>query len=258
VFFGELFVRNWALLRPKKNHGGLPLKMLVNNLKMMRTFLVFVGAFLFSFKAFCQLDTVAEIPHGKWGFGMELGPCTGMYFLSGDAKGKISEGWCYANVGLTLSYAKFHFMLQTGGVSGSVKEELAYGPEWKKGNRFGTAHLQLSVGYELLATRYFNIIPFVSGGFTAFNTQPDSTHAKGIATRFTPSYAAGTAFDLKMNFPVFKRKRDPDVVYTRSYLYLRLLTGIYPTYFQNPLGINGSMYFVNLSVGFYASGRPAK
>lgn len=225
---------------------------------MIRTSLILALTLLCSVPAYCQADTVETEKESKWGFGGELGPCTGIYFLSGDAKQKLSEGWCYANAGVIISYSRVHFMLQVGGVSGSIREELSYGPEWKKENHFGSSNLQLSVGYELLNEKHLNIIPFVTGGMTAFNTRPDSTGSRGVATRFVgPSYAIGTAFDFKLNFPMFKKNRKPSVVYTMGYLYLRVMTGIYPTYFH-PLDMNGGLGFVNVSLGFYASGRHAK
>lgn len=204
---------------------------------------------------YAQSDSLQKPRASHWGFGMELGPCTGKYFLTGEAKQYISEG-CIANVSITISYDKFHFIMQLGGISGSIKNELSHGLEWKMGNNFGSSHLQLSFGYELLSTRRLNIIPFASGGMTVFNTRLDTTGSFGAGhSRWSASYSVGSAFDFKMNFPLFKKNREPGVDHGRAYLYFRVLTGIYPNYFRQQLGINGSMYFVNLSVGFYVSGR---
>lgn len=222
---------------------------------MKRTLLIFLLTIFFASTAFCQTDTTKTYGYGKWGIGAELGPCTGMYFLTGNSKDKLNEGWCYANVGLTVSCKKFHYMLQLGGVSGSLKEDLLYGQDWKKGNSFGSVNLQLGIGYELLNTRYFNIIPFVSGGMKAFNTGPVDSPARPTATHFMPSYSAGTAFDFKINFPVREKYRFPGYEYEVQYLYFRVLTGVYPAYFYDPLKVNGSLYFVNLSIGGYYKHR---
>jgi|GEM_PF-6558144 len=202
---------------------------------MKRSILIFLAALVCSTAVSGQTDsTEAYIP--KWGFGMAFSPCTGMYFLTGHSKEKLSEGWCFANVGMTISYSKLHFTLEFGGLSGSLKEELSYGQAWKKDNRFGSTNLQLSTGYELLDKKYFRILPYVTTGMTVFNTKFDSTGAKPALTRWMPSVAVGTAFDFKINWQC---------------LYLRAATGIYPAYFY-PLKMNGALCYVNLGIGFYA------
>jgi len=203
---------------------------------------------------FGQTDSVPTREFGKWGGGLDVG---GGMFLSGASKGMINDGLTYINAGLTVSYSKFHFMLQTGGMAGSLKRELAYSPEWKQGNRFSSTHHQLSVGYELLCTRHFNILPFASGGMVKFSTPSEIEDADWIDTRYAPMYSVGAAFDFKINAPT-KKNREPDAEYETSYYYFRLMTGVYPGYFQNPLGMKGAMCFVNLSVGFYGSGRRGK
>lgn len=194
---------------------------------------------------------MTEYDYGNWGVGAELGPCTGMFFLTGNSSQVIQDGWCYANIGLTFSYKKFHYTLRTGGIAGSIKKDLDFGENWNKGNNFGSSHLQLSVGYELLNRKWINIIPFASGGLVAFNTSSDGLEPKPNTTNKRPSYSIGTAFDFKINIPVKERNQFPGYEYLRQYLYFRMLTGIYPTYFQNPLDIKGSMYFINLSIGAY-------
>lgn len=204
--------------------------------------------------AFGQTETTETHERGHWGVGVELGPCSGMYFLTGQANKSLNHGWCYANVGLTVTYKKYHFILQTGGISGSIQNDLSIGQEWKKDNNFGSVNLQLAAGYQLLNTKWFNIIPFVSGGATVFNTGPDVDNAKKTTSRWSPSYSIGSAFDFKVNFPVSKRNRFPGHEYVRQYLYLRLITGISPTYFDLQLDMKGAMYFVNLSIGGFYSG----
>jgi hypothetical protein len=208
-------------------------------------------------QAYAQIDTTkTEYDYGNWGIGAELGPCTGLFFLTGNAATQLNDGWCYANVGITFSYKKLHYILQTGGISGSIKEDLNFGENWNNGNFLGSAHLQLSVGYELLNTKRFNILPFVSGGITAFSSSSDNLFPKPKSTNWTPSYSIGTAFDFKINFPVKEKNQFPGYEYAKQYLYFRILTGVYPTYFRNPLDINGSMYFINLSIGGYI--KPGK
>ena len=198
-----------------------------------------------------QYDSSTTYDYGIWGIGAELGPCTGMFFLTGNANEMLNDMWCYANVGVTFSHKRTHFIVQTGGISGSIKESLGLGPEWKKGNHFGSVNLQLSLGYELLNTKHFNIIPFLSGGITAFNTQVDSIDAIGTSTNWTPSYSFGSAFDFKINFFRKKKHQFPGHEFETRYLYFRLITGMYPTYFNRALDIHGAMYFVNLSVGVF-------
>ena len=136
----------------------------------------------------------------------------------------------------------------------TIKEDLSFDTNWKKSNQFGSSNLQLLSGYQLLNKRHFNIIPFITLGATAFNTQPQDNSIKGASTNFRPSYSLGAAYDLKINFAVKKRNQFPGYEHVVQYMYFRLITGVYPTYFQTQLKLNGSMYYANLSVGFYAKG----
>ncbi|MBK9149243.1 MAG: hypothetical protein IPM12_15665 [Flavobacteriales bacterium] len=207
---------------------------------------------LLGIKTYSQSDTAdAEYDYGNWGVGAELGPCTGIFLLTGNAANMVQDGWCYANAGLTFSYRKVHYILQTGGISGSIISDLNYGENWNEGNGLGSTHLQLSVGYELLNTKRFTIIPFVSGGLKAFNSSSNSSEPKRESTNWIPSFSVGTAFDFKIHFPIKEKNQFPGHEYVTQYLYFRVLTGVYPAYFQNPLDIRGSMYFINLSIGGY-------
>lgn len=200
-----------------------------------------------SLSSFCQ-DTLQTYTYGKWGLGAELGPCTGMFFLTGDSKQKINDGWCYANVGLILSHNKFHYMVQTGGISTKLNDSIPYGELWKKGNHVGSVHLQLSVGYELINTKLINIIPFASGGLKSFSVDEGSDGAF-THTKMKPSYSVGFAFDFKIISPVKEKNKFSGSEYEVQYFYVRILTGVYPNYLENSLNVNGSMYYVNLSLG---------
>ncbi|MBL0262285.1 MAG: hypothetical protein IPQ05_00130 [Leptospiraceae bacterium] len=191
---------------------------------------------------------------GKWGLGAELGPCTGMFFLTGDSKQKINDGWCYANVGLIMSYNKFHYMLQIGGISATLNDSIPFGDLWKKDNHIGSVHLQLSVGYELVNTKLVNVIPFASGGSKSFSTDEGSGNDYS-RTKMKPSYSLGFALDFKINSPVKEKNKFPGSEYVVQYFYVRILSGIYPNYLDNSLNVNGSMYFVNLSTGGYFKPR---
>jgi hypothetical protein len=199
-----------------------------------------------------KTDSVPTWEFGKWGGGLEVG--AGVFFISGAAKGSMEDGMTYGSVALTISYTKFHFMLQTGSIAGNLRQDLEYGPEWKQGQWYSSAHHQLSVGYELVCTKNFNVVPLVSGGIVRFGTRTNAEENVWVDSRYSPTYSVGAAFDFKMNSPL-KKNREPGREYTMNYVYFRLATGIYPTYFKNPLGLSGSMYFANLSVGFYVGGR---
>lgn len=139
-------------------------------------------------------------------------------------------------------------------MSCTQKADLQFEPNWKKNNQFGSSNLQLLTGYYLLNKKHFNIVPFVTVGATAFNSRPDSTGAMGASTNLFPSYSFGVAYDFKMNLPVKKKNQFPGYEHIVQYMYFRLLTGAYPTYFQTPLKLNGGMYYINLSLGIYYKG----
>jgi hypothetical protein len=217
----------------------------------LRHFFSYVIAFLLSSNLFGQSDTIATSTGSKWGIGLEFGPCTGWFFATGEASQKINDGWCYANVGATFSWKRIHYTFHIGGLSGSLDEDLDYGTDWKKTNRFGSSHLQLSAAYEWVNTKHFNVMPFLNAGLVAFNSGPDSIAANPTATGWLPTASLGTIFDLKLNLPVLPKNRSEDYEYGNQYYYLRIITGVYPAYFRNPFRLNGSMYFISLNLGFY-------
>jgi hypothetical protein len=220
---------------------------------MKKKFIILILTIFQSITVFCQADTLHLKP-GRIGIGAELGPCTGKFFLTGDADKKLNSGWCYANVGITGSFNKIYFAIQMGGLSSSQKADLTFNDKWKENNGFTSTNFQLLTGYHLLNKRHFNIIPFVTLGTTAFNTLPKDKSITGASTNFQPSYSVGAAYDLKLNFPVKKRNQLPGQEHIVQYMYLRLLSGVYPTYFQTQLKLNGAMYYINLSIGCYIKG----
>src|ERR1700740_63335 len=130
-------------------------------------FFILLGLVSFS-NLFCQLDTINNYKSGKLGVGAELGPSSGAYFLTGSSKNKINNG-SFSNVAFIFSYNKLHFTGRLGGISGSIKETILGNPNWNKGSSLWTSHIELAVGYQLLNTKRFNIIPYIGGGLQGFN-----------------------------------------------------------------------------------------
>ena len=205
---------------------------------------------MFNLTTLGQIDSI-EIDKGdNVGYGIEIGPCTVLFLLTGSSKDKLNDGWCFANVGFYFKYNRFHYILHTGGISSSIKENLTFSENWDEENRFGSLNLELSVGYELFNNRYFNIIPYLSGGLKSFNTRYDSINAEVTKTNLKLSYSLGTAFDFKIDLPIKEENKFLRFSKDNPYLYFRALTGVYPNYLKSPLRINGSLFFINLSLGY--------
>lgn len=141
--------------------------------------------------------------------------------------------------------------MHAGGVSATLKDSLPYGLHWKKGNDFGYAHLQLSIGYEWINTKRINIIPFVSGGLKSFRVTEKDNDDESSKTKMTPSYSIGFALDFKINSPVKVKNKFPGSEYEIQYFYVRILSGVFPNYFENPLNVGGMLYYINLSIGAF-------
>lgn len=214
-------------------------------------FLACLSLILCSSNLFSQSDSIQSDEDANWGIGMEFGPCTGWFFATGESDQKINDGSCYANAGATFSWKRIHYTFHIGGLSASLEEDLNYGTDWNKNNRFGSSHLQISAAYELVNTRHFNVMPFLNGGLVAFSSGTDSTASNPSNTGWLPSASLGTIFDLKWNAPLLPKNRSEDYEYGGAYYFLRVITGVYPAYFRNPFRLNGSMYFVSLNIGFY-------
>ena len=197
-------------------------------------------SFLCSTNSYCQTDS-SNTYKNKLLCGIEIGPATGLFFLTGNAKQQVNEGWCYANVGITLTYNRFQLMLQTGGITTTIKENLVYGQDWIKDYKIGSVNFQSSLGYQVVCNKSINVIPFITGGCKNFKAWDDKTNEGPGETKYTFTYALGSTIDYKIYAPHFG--------YGLVYFYLRILTGIYPNYFENPLKTNGNLYFINLSIG---------
>lgn len=210
---------------------------------MNRLILLFLS--LFSTTILAQSDST-EFIKGSRGIGFDFGPCTGIGSLYGDA-GAFIKPECHVNVGLIYIRNKIHYVARLGALEGEIKKDLAFNDKWKKGNGFQSTNLELALGYHWIDIKRFNVIPFISGGvkyFNSYNSETDkSTSLNGLF-----SYGASLAIDYKIHFPI-KDKNDPCSKITQQYLYLRLLSGIYPNFYRNEVDINGGMTFINLTIG---------
>ncbi len=228
------------------------------------TKLVFTLFFIIQFHGlYCQTNTTetdsTKYGYGKWGLGFDFGPCSGFYFLYGTPKNKI-KCECIVNIGLIFSYKKMHYAFRYMPTEGTLQKSLDYGQKWEKGNRFQSSNFELAIGYELLNKKVFNIIPIGSVGLLSFKTRSADNKKLLASTKYHFSWSVGTAFDFKLRTPALKKnkaKYSPESLkYNVSYWYLRVLTGIYPTYFQNPFDMNGGLYYFSISIGGHM--KPAK
>jgi hypothetical protein len=196
---------------------------------------------------------VETYDYGKLGIGFDFCPCTGLYYLYGTPKDKIKPE-CIVNLGLTVSQNKIHYMFRLRPTEGALKQNLAYGQEWKEGNSFKSLNIELAAGYELLNKRIFNIIPIASVGLLSFTTIPNNENELSTSTKTYLSWSLGTAFDLKLNMPIREKNRFPGYEYVVQYFNLRILTGISPTYFKVPFDMNGGLFYISASISGYFKG----
>lgn len=210
--------------------------------------LVLVTLFVYS-----QQDTV-RFDYGRSGIGAELGPCTGLGFLYGNSQESINCD-CFANVGVIYTHNKMHYSIRMAGMSGFLKDDLDFGTEWRKNYDFNSMNLEMSVGYQILDIKRFNIIPMITGGLKSFNIRED-VGEDVTKTNYYGTISFSSAIDIKFHLPVKEKNKCPGSEYTIQYLYIRLIGGIYPNYFKNPFGLDGGIYYFNLSLGAYY--RPRK
>ena len=197
------------------------------------------------FTLFVQKYFIMESEPGQWGLGFDFGPCTGAFFLSASAERKISPG-CFANIGFIISYKKLHYMVRVGGLSGSIRETFVSNPGWKKGRTFNSGYGEMTVGYELIFSKFINIIPVITAGATSFASGSDDPPERlGTSTYFT--WGTGLALDLKLNQK--SKFWIPGEEYLVQYWYLRILAKIYPGYFQAPFDMTGNMYVLSFNIG---------
>ena len=184
---------------------------------------------------------------GDWGVGFDFGPCTGLGATFGDAREYIDPE-CHVNIGLIFIKNKIHYNARLSAMSGGVRKDLEFNTGWKEDNSFQSTNLDLAVGYHLIDSRRFNIIPFLSAG-VKYHAFSDNDLDQSYSTVGTFSYGASLAIDYKIHFPVKEKNKYPGSDFTQQYLYIRLLGGVYPNHYSNHLNLNGGLTFINLTIG---------
>jgi len=215
--------------------------------------LVFILILIFgSFLTYCQTDSIT-FDYGRNGIGADLGPCTGLGFMTGNAKENFHCD-CFANIGIIYSRDKIHYILRMTGMSGNLKKDLSFGSEWKQNYDFNSMDFELAMGYQVIDIKRFNVIPMISGGLKSFNVR-ENYEANVTRTKFTGTISAALAIDLKLHSPIKAKNKYPGSDFTIQYWYIRLIGGIYPQYFDKPLDVNGGIYYLNISIGGYFKPR---
>ena len=193
-----------------------------------------------------QTDSL-EFSKGDWGIGFDFGPCTGFGSVYGDAKDYINTE-CHVNIGLIFIKNKIHYNARLNVMTGGLKNDLEFDNDWENDNSFQTTNLDLALGYHLIDSRRFNVIPFLSSGVKYHNTfnkhNDESTSLEGLF-----SFGASLAIDYKFHFPIREKNKYPGSDYTQQYLYLRLLGGIYPNHYSQKLDISGGLTYLNFTIG---------
>lgn len=193
-----------------------------------------------------QSDSL-EFRKGDWGIGFDFGPCTGFGSIYGDAKNYISPE-CHVNIGLIFIKDKIHYNARLSVMTGELKKDLEFDNNWNKESSFQSTNLDLALGYHLIDSRRFNVIPFLSVGSKYFNSfEKDLDQSNSVGGFF--SYGASLAVDYKIHFAVKEKNRYPGSDFTQQYLYIRVLGGVYPNHYSNVLNLYGSLTFINFTIG---------
>ena len=193
-----------------------------------------------------QSDSL-EFSKGDWGIGFDFGPCTGFGSIYGDAEEYINPE-CHVNIGLIFIKNKIHYNARLSVMTGGIRKDFDFDSNWKNENSFQSTNLDLALGYHLIDSRRFNVIPFLSLGVKYFNSFDKYLDQSNSIGGFF-SYGASIAIDYKIHFPVKEKNKYPGSDFTQQYLYIRLLGGVYPTHYLNDLNLKGGLTFINFTIG---------
>lgn len=184
---------------------------------------------------------------GDWGVGFDFGPCTGIGSSYGEARKYISND-CHVNIGLIFIKKKIHYVARLEATTGKLLKSLEFDNKWKQHNGFQSTNLELALGYHLVDIKRLNIVPFISSGVKYFNTY-NSKNDVSYSLNGMFNYGLSLAIDYKIHFPIRSKNEYPGSKFTQQYLYIRLLGGIYPNYYNKTLNLKGGMTFLNLTIG---------
>lgn len=210
---------------------------------------------LIPFSLFGQSDS-SKFDYGIFGIGAEMGPATGMGFIYGESKDFVKNG-NFANVAVNFTNKKQYYSLKMGGLSTEIKKDMSYGEDWKEDYMLSSLNFELGFGYHLINSKRFNVIPILSGGIKSINTR-EGVGDDVIATDYVGMFSASIATDVKFHIKTKEANRYPGYEYTVQYWYIRVLNGICPNYFSNPLKMDGGVYYFNISLGIYYKPRLIK
>lgn len=97
----------------------------------------------------------------------------------------------------------------------------------------------------------------ITGGLKQFNIRQD-VGEEVTKTKYFGTYSLSTAIDIKLHSKIKKKNQYPGHEFTEQYWYLRIIGGVYPSYFKRPLSIDGGIYYLNISLGGYFKTRGIK
>lgn len=213
----------------------------------MRQFLILIATFVLSFSSYSQslTDTLAIIS-GKYGWGIELGPCTGGCYSTKESAEYIKNG-CFGSASLAMSYGRLTHMVRLAGISSSIKNNIPNNIEWVKENRINSMNIELLTGYKILKSKRLDFSPYFGIYTSRFNTKQN----KDILDKSHRFYNITMGTMTKLKFGLLKKENPYRSVLLKEdiyYWYIKLYAGYYPGFFTE-LELDGSELFWNLSIG---------
>lgn len=195
-------------------------------------------------------DSLTSKPD-KYGWGLELGPCTGVCYSTGESADFIKNG-CFGSVGVTMNYGRLTHMFRLAGISSSIKSDIPNFNEWNQSNDLNSGNFELLTGYKLLKTKRLNFSPYGGVYTSRFNTQVDGDIIDKSDRFF--NFTLGTITELKFNLEKKSNPFRPEMLDNEIYYwYIKLYTGYYPNYFK-ALELDGNELYWNISIGMNIRG----
>ncbi len=213
----------------------------------MRNVLSLIACYIVCYASFSQInDSTRILKPYKYGWGLELGPCTGRCYASNESSKYVKDG-CFGSAALSMNHKRHTHILRFAGISSSIKNDLPQLTEWNRGRNLNSSNIELLTGFKVIKSKRLNFSPY-GGIYTArFNVQEDGD-ILDKSRRFS-NVTLGTVTELKFNIegkynPFLSEMLDKEI----NYGYLKLYVGYYPNFFK-VLDLEGGELYWNISLG---------
>ncbi len=146
-------------------------------------------------------DIPTFIPR-SFGYGLNIGG--GISIPAGNISDFFTPAWQF-NIGLDLAYKRLHLFGDIGVGTSGIKQDIHVqykdvSDNWRKGLHTTYSTMGVTVGYDIISTRYFALTPFAGGARTCYSRVLETENRKSTnITKSDFNWTIGLNFDYRFS-----------------------------------------------------------